>query len=367
MRPESDPPFVRQIAMGCFGVGLAIAFIAAIVAYLVSHSFITAILVLAAVMLVPVIVAWVYLRQKVADSYYEVRVEPVPTSVKLGDSFDFRAMVLPKRDLRIGRGQVVLRCQEHAISRGGSSDSHYRQTLFEQPVDLPEGRRYTHGEALEIRQRLTIPADAIPSFAGHNNSIEWRVLLRVPMPGICPDLHEALPLSVAPCFAPGADTERAAGTGIPVRWSEAVTAPTGLGQVGTVTAELRGYEGPTLHGLPAAAVGERLRLSLRVRTDGDLHCRGVLAQVCCHLHGSGTAEEVVVFAEQQIHEGDFAAGQVAEHTYEVTVPDSGPVSFEGRYVKMDWCVRVRVDIPIWVDKRLTLPFLVTPRVSSERE
>jgi len=367
VRPEPASSINRQVAMGCFGVGIALAFAAGVIAYLVSHSLITTILVLAVVMLVPTVLAWTYLRQKVAESYYEVRVDPLPTSVKLGEGFDFRAMVLPKRDLRIGRGKLVLRCQEHAISRGGSSDSHYRQTLFEQSVDLPEGRRYTHGEALEIRQRLTIPAGAIPSFAGRNNSIEWTVSLRVPMPGVCPDLHQAVPLSVAPCFAPGAETERAAGTGIPVRWSEAVAVPTSLGQVGTVTAELRGYEGSTLHGLPAAAVGERLRLSLRVRTDGDLHCRGVLAQVGCRLHGSGTAEDVVVFPEQQIHEGDLAAGQVTEHTYEVTVPGSGPVSFQGRYVKTDWCVRVRVDIPIWVDKRLTLPFLVTPRVSSERE
>jgi len=46
----------------------------------------------------------------------------------------------------------------------------------------------------------------------------------------------------------------------------------------------------------------------------------------------------------------------------VRVPAGGPVSFQGRYVKMDWMVRVRVDIPIWRDKVLELPFIVTPRL-----
>lgn len=355
------------MAASCFSIGLTVALVVGGVIYLVSHQIVPAVVFAVFIMIIPLIIAGVYLRTRLAESYYTLEVRPPTEPLRLGQSFDFYALVLPKRNMTLGTGKLTLRCQEHAISRGGTSDTHYRQTIFEQVFELPPGRRYQHGEALEIRQRLTIPATAIPSFDGKNNSIEWFVILQVPAPGICPDVHDQSSLHVLPQIVATADEPTGDEPMLPRNWGRDVQCGEEARRQGSVTAELRNYSGPTLKGLPVAAVGGSRRLQVRVSTDSDVHCRGVLACVCCRIHGSGTSEEVILSPEQTIHMGDFPAGANAERAYDIKVPETGPVSFVGRYVKCDWEVRLRVDVPVWRDKRLHLPFLVTPRLISARD
>lgn len=365
-----DPKSLRlseTLAGSCFAIGATAALTIGGVIYAVSHDAILAVVFGVFFLIIPLILVGFHVRARVAESYYTLEVRPPTEALRLGQSFEFSAVVLPKRNLVLGTGKLTLRCQEHAISRGGTSDTHYRQTLFEQVFDLPPGRRYQRGEALEIRQRLTIPATGVPSFDGKNNFIEWSVVLQVPARGICPDIHEQSPLRVLPQIIAAADEPMGEDTMLPRNWGRSAQYGEEVRRQGSVTAEFWNYQGPTLKGLPVVPVGGSRRLQVRVTADGDVHCRGVLACVCCRIHGAGSSEEIVLSPEQTIHMGDFPAGANAERAYDIKVPETGPVSFVGRYVKCDWEIRVRVDIPIWRDRRLHLPFLVTPQLLSVRD
>jgi hypothetical protein len=348
-------------------LGVLVAVLIGAVVYLLSEEIIIALVFGLVVLIAPLSLAGMYLRARIADSYYTLEVRPPTAPLRLGQSFDFYAVVLPKRSMALRSGKLTLQCQEHAISQHGSSETHYRRAIFEQVIELAPGRRYQVGEALEIRQRLTIPATAIPSFEGENNFIEWAVILQIPAPGMCPDIHHTSPLRVLPQIVAGADEPLGDDPMVPRNWCRGVSGGEEVSRVGPIWAGLRSSSGPTLKGLPVAPVGGTRRLRLQVSTDSDVHCRGLLACVCCRIHGSGTAEEIVLSPEQTIHVGELSAGANAERAYDIKIPEIGPVSFAGRYVKCDWEVRIRVDVPIWRDKRLHLPFIVTPQLLSARD
>lgn len=305
-----------------------------------------------------------FARLRIAASFYEVRPAEAPTALTPGESFRWGAVVEPKRRMKLGRAKVVLRCQEHAINRGGTSDSHYRKTILEETLDLGEERQLALGGIAEFETEITIPQTAIPSYSGKNNRIEWDLILTAPVPGYCPDIKEEVSLRVLPQIGDEFARGEAMDAAIPADWSPPEEMREGRREQGGVRAELRVVDGATIQGLPAIPVGETRRLDLSVHTDTEFHCRGVLCWVGCRMHGSGTDEKLDVVPEQFIHEGDFGAGHTISHSLTLAIPQDGPVSFQGRYVKFDWMVRVRVDIPIWRDKYLELPFLVTPRLGA---
>jgi hypothetical protein len=116
-------------------------------------------------------------------------------------------------------------------------------------------------------------------------------------------------------------------------------------------------------GLPVYTPGDVIKGQVTVLPDKDAHTRGVQLWVGCHIHGSGTAEEVTLVAEHFISEGDLTAGQPAIGSFETVVPELAPLSYKGRRINFDWQVRLRIDVPVWPDKRYSFPFVVEPRRS----
>jgi hypothetical protein len=314
--------------------------------------------------LVLTIVGIVIGRLAIADSFYEVTVGELPATVKLGESFRWQGLVKPKRPMRLGAAKLVLRCREHAINRGGTSDSHYRKTIYEEAFELGEGRRLHMGEIAELRAEITIPTDAVPSYSGRNNFIEWSLTLVASVPGFCPDIKQETPVQVLPQMDKASDRGLGKDPNIPAKWEPQVEPGEAWAEHDGVRLEIRSPDAATVQGLPAIPVGGRCRLNITVHTDSEFHCRGVRCWIGCRVHGSGSEDTCELWAEQFIHEGDILAGHTISHSVDIAAPDRGPVSFQGRYVKCDWLVRVRVDIPVWRDKRLDLPFLVTPRLTA---
>lgn len=83
----------------------------------------------------------------------------------------------------------------------------------------------------------------------------------------------------------------------------------------------------------------------------------VKGRVHARVHGSGTGEHVVV-TEGVLHQGPVT---VRELPFSVTLPTSGPISWDGRYVKVTWEVVAELDIPWAIDPKRTLAFQVSPR------
>lgn len=307
------------------------------------------------------------LRIRIASRFYEAVIDQPPGQLLLGESFEAGLTIRARRDMRLGDAEAVLQCEEHAISRGGTSDTHYRKTIFEQAYSLGGERDLRPGEEAALRTKITIPSAAIPTLRGKNNFIEWKLRLTVPIPGYCPDMREEFELQVRPRMAHGSARSLAKDASIPEEWLGETKVRDKPHEVRGVHAELQAADGATAQGLPAMSVGATRKLNLTLRTDEDIHCRGVLCWVGSRIHGSGTDEEVVLDEEYLIHEGDFRMAHPISHSITVSIPSSGPVTFIGRYVKCEWMVRVRVDIPLWRDKRIQLPIVVTPGLTVERE
>ena len=309
------------------------------------------------VVLIIIIAAVVLIRKKIRDTFYDALIDPDPRA-GVGEAFDWGVTVRAKRPITVGTASVTLKCQEHAIARGGTSDSHYRKTLVEQTFQVA-GKQLMPGEELPLRVTASIPRDAIPSHASKNNFIEWTLQIRASVPGYCPDLKESISVTVEPTIAGGQGL--AESPSVSADWLTETHPPGGHAQLGAAWATLEAEGGATLDQAPVMAVGETRRFRLWVQTNEALNGRGVLCWVGCRIHGSGTDEEITLHAEQTIHEGALNPGQPVSFPIEVSVPGSGPVSYVGRYVKLEWVVRVRIDIPLWFDKRMYVPFIVTPR------
>lgn len=329
-------------------------------------GFIPVLFIAIVVIAIAAVLAFFVIRAYVAASFYDLEVDPAPSSVGLGDTFTWGVAVRAKRPMTVGTVIVILKAQEHAIARGGTSDSHYRETLHEDWFRVP-GRPLQPGEQVAFRADVAIPATVIPSHRSRNNLIEWTLEVRAPVPGYCPDIKDRADLWVAPTLEPAAGTSLSDDPDVPAAWLEVAPVRGGQPQLGRAWGTLQPQDGATVGQTPVMAVGATRQLYLWVQTQEQVGCRGVWLWVGCRIHGRGTDEDIELMAEHQIHDGPLVPGQPVGCPIQVTVPASGPVSFVGRYVKLEWVARVRFDIPMWFDKRMWVPFIVTPRCLPEPE
>jgi hypothetical protein len=114
-------------------------------------------------------------------------------------------------------------------------------------------------------------------------------------------------------------------------------------------------------------LGETLRGVVSVYSEEEVGCRGILLWVGCKVHGRGTDEQIDALPETHIHMGPLPAGEWVKAGFEVRVPHRAPVSYQGRYIKCDWQAIVRLDIPLWFDRRFPFNFVVLPRDAGSRD
>lgn len=85
--------------------------------------------------------------------------------------------------------------------------------------------------------------------------------------------------------------------------------------------------------------------------------KAVTIELRASVSGSGDRESVVG-AKAVLHQGPVTLGELP---FRLRVPATGPVSFQGRYVKIVWEVIAELDIPWAIDPKAVQPVVVTPR------
>ncbi|MEW5739398.1 MAG: sporulation protein [Myxococcota bacterium] len=85
--------------------------------------------------------------------------------------------------------------------------------------------------------------------------------------------------------------------------------------------------------------------------------RSVKLQLRARVHGSGDSETLVVH-DEQLHVGPLTQEELP---FEARLPERGPVSWQGRHVKVNWEVVAELDIPWAIDPKRVAPFEVRPR------
>lgn len=109
------------------------------------------------------------------QSMVDVVVEVTPLELAVGERLKVSATVTAKRRAPLTRGRFVLRCQERAINRGGTSDTTYTHLAHEEVLPLEAGQSLSEMSSWTGTGEFTIPVGLPGSFSGRNNFIEWSV------------------------------------------------------------------------------------------------------------------------------------------------------------------------------------------------
>lgn len=90
--------------------------------------------------------------------------------------------------------------------------------------------------------------------------------------------------------------------------------------------------------------------------DGDQPVRAVRLSLRYTTEGRGDTDAKV------IGEAEFGVDEYGrvDTTFELLVPPAGPISYDGRLIRVMWELEARVDVKLRRDRRTRIPLLVIP-------
>lgn len=105
--------------------------------------------------------------------------------------------------------------------------------------------------------------------------------------------------------------------------------------------------------------GQTLRGHVEVDVNARCQCNGLTLSREWRTHGrgnraSGAARELTLFS------GTWQPGETYSYAFEVEIPESGPLSYHGHYLNVDWYLDARADIPWAFDPKAQAEVLVVP-------
>ncbi len=104
------------------------------------------------------------------------------------------------------------------------------------------------------------------------------------------------------------------------------------------------------------ATGGKVSGRVRVTTLEHLACRGVRLNVGWRTEGRGDQDSQLLL-DEHVHFGELPPGeQVFPFQAELPV---GPISFDGKYIKIVWFANARIDLAWKLDPKAEQKFFVT--------
>jgi hypothetical protein len=94
--------------------------------------------------------------------------------------------------------------------------------------------------------------------------------------------------------------------------------------------------------------------------DRDVFPRSIIVALGWRTEGRGDVDSDRVAEWREAGRTVFA-GEVVRVPFTFEIPGDGPVSYDGKLIRVIWEVRVRVDLPWAVDEKAEFPFRVRPR------
>lgn len=118
--------------------------------------------------------------------------------------------------------------------------------------------------------------------------------------------------------------------------------------------------------LKGVQVGGRLEGEVVLVPFEEVNCRGVWLEIGYNAKGKGTPHTEKLF-ENMIFQGKLSREQPLAYQITFDIPAKAPVSYAGEYVRIEWFVQIRIDIPFWFDIREEFPFRVLPCFAERME
>ena len=150
---------------------------------------------------IPFVLIGIYLLGKLIYGYLGgVRIGKPELTVSnpspgLGETFSVSYMQLMRAASEVNNFTLELVFEESATYSQGTDRITEKHEDVVDYYDSP-GRRFEAGETFRDHYQFTIPADAMHSFQGHNNKLNWYVRVRVDI-AKWHDFTEAFPLQVS--------------------------------------------------------------------------------------------------------------------------------------------------------------------------
>lgn len=114
---------------------------------------------------------------------------------------------------------------------------------------------------------------------------------------------------------------------------------------------------------PEVPVGGRLKGTVRWAPAAETKIRRLIIKAGWRTEGRGDEDEQEVFRAE--HPGQTVpAGGLVSVAFEVPIPEDGPITYEGKLIRILWAVECELDIPWASDEEKSGPFRVVPRESS---
>ncbi len=143
------------------------------------------------------VLVWLVLSMQQAAAV-ECRVMVDPAQARFNETVTVRVEVLAKRAITLTTGTLHLRCQEKAISRGGTSDTTYTHLAHDEAHPIEAAAELGPGMAWQTSATFFLPEGLPASFSGANNFITWQAHLDLGLKGPLLDLHRDESFTVLP-------------------------------------------------------------------------------------------------------------------------------------------------------------------------
>jgi hypothetical protein len=273
-----------------------------------------------------------------------VVVEPKADTL-LGALLPIDITIAVLRELSVTNAHLTITARERVIKKDGDSSTTYTHTLFTHTSQMGAPMQWPGGATMRLAAQVPIPAEAIPSFAGATNHIEWTAALWVSIPGWYPDIRKTMPMLVRPL--------RAGAPPITARYiSLDVPALRGL------SARLSVENAATPDGTLLLPIGQSVPVTLTVIPEKTA-ARPLRVELAYHISGTGTHEDRVVAGSTFFVNG-AKPGVTNEETRAITIPATAPISYDGRYLRVRWTLTIAEDTFAASAQRQTFPVIVVP-------
>jgi hypothetical protein len=118
--------------------------------------------------------------------------------------------------------------------------------------------------------------------------------------------------------------------------------------------------------LTGTSVGDELSFHIRLEPHEDIKCSGVWLEIGYHEGGNGSLHDERL-VQKMFYTGELRRFNVIDQDFLYDIPSEGPISYAGTYVKFNWYIRIRIDIPLWFDPREEREFRVLPRIMESED
>lgn len=109
-------------------------------------------------------------------------------------------------------------------------------------------------------------------------------------------------------------------------------------------------------GIAAFRPGDFVQGAVQITPEKDLRCRHFWVRLRWHTEGRGDRDEGLG-AEQDLYQGHLKAGVPVTYSFHLRAPDE-PWSYAGHYIQIVWEIAASVDVPLGVDPKGSLPFIL---------